>query len=309
MSKRSEKKKTTEKRGLVSRLIESFGERGQSMFVRSLLSLAVFVCAAGVIVYVLRQLEVYVEARGPEDPDVRLTLRGVPKAYRGRPAQEILADAREVASVGWADDRLVEDIGVNISKVGWIKRVRRVEKLFDGRVLIDCDYRTPAALVEHDTKYYLVDGEGVRLPGQYVNDPRYRLIAGVAVAPPETGQPWEGQDLQAGLALLDRLAGEPFWDQISAVSVHNFRGRTDPRGVQIELVTTSPGPGRVAGRIRWGSALGDEIEEPTPEEKVATLRANYARYRRIDCNQMWIDVSTRGGSYLYPDSTSAMKAQ
>jgi len=134
---------------------------------------------------------------------------------------------------------------------------------------------------------------------------RYRLITGVRADAPEPGQPWEGRDLRAGIEMLTLLRDEPFWKQISAVSVRNFQGRSDPRGPHIEIVTTSPGPGRIAGRIRWGSALGQEIEEPTPEEKLATLRANYHQYGRVDCNKLWIDVSTQRGSFLYPDTATA----
>ena len=306
MAKRSDKKKTSDQPKLLARAWESLGEAGRGKAMRLLLQMTAGICVVIGVVYVLGVLESFVEARTPVDPPLRLTLRGVPGAYRGRTAREILGEAEAAAAAGWSDDMLVERIGRRIADVGWIKEVKRIEKLYDGRVLIDCEYRIPMALVERAGEYYLVDREGVRLPGQYVNDPRYRLIAGVDAWAPEPGQPWEGEDLQAGLALLELLRNEPYWEQISAVSVHNFRGRADSRGPQIELVTIPAGPGRVAGRIRWGSALGEEIEEPTPEEKLATLRTNHTRYQRIDCNQMWIDVSAQRGGYLYPDSTSAM---
>jgi hypothetical protein len=303
---RSEKKKDSGKEnGSLkgrSTLVRLWRNRG----VRGLLHVTM---AAGVCVgvaYALGVLEAYVKAQGPIDPPVRLTLCDVPESYRGRAASEVLVEAQAGAQSGWGASGLVEEIGRRVSSVGWVKRVQRVEKLHDGRVLIRCDYRFPAAMVESGRKYYLVDEEGVRLPGEYVHDPKYRLVTGVAASAPAPGAVWPGEDVQAGLAMLNVLSKEAFWKQVAGVSVSNFRGRADSRASHIEVVTVAAGSGRVAGRIRWGSALGQEIEEPTVEEKLAILRANYGKYARIDCDQMWIDVSAKRGSYLYPDSTSAL---
>lgn len=255
-------------------------------------------------VYSLREMDAFVRSRPDYDKPIELVPVNVPEIYQKHRSEirEVLIEAQAAASVGWRDDQLVRQVGEALENVGWVKSVNRIEKQFDankGRLILDCEYRLPAALILHASKYYLVDDEGVRLPGQYRNDPTYPLVVGVKQSPPEPGISWPGEDIEDGLSLLALVKKEVYTKQITGVSVENHDGRLNPRKSHLEIITTAA-MGRPPGRIRWGRPLGQEIEEPTPEQKLATLQANYARYGRIDCNQMWIDVSVRDGTFLFP---------
>lgn len=200
----------------------------------------------------------------------------------------------------WTDDRLCGEMATRIAGVGWVSRVNFVRRTGGGRFEISCRYRIPAALVQHGDKFFLSDSEAVRLPGVYVHDPHvinsaWRLIDGVAKPAPQAGVSWEGEDVRAALALLSAVQDEPFGRQIVGVAVANFGGRRDPRVCHIELMTDQAG-----GRIRWGSALGSELEENGVLEKLALLRENYSKTGRVDARHTVIDVSTFPDRYTIP---------
>ncbi len=195
----------------------------------------------------------------------------------------------------WTDNRLCAEMSARIAAVGWVARVNHVRRTGGGRFQISCQYRLPAALVSQADKFYLVDGEAVRLPGVYVRNPAWRLIEGVARPVPQGSTSWEGEDIRAALALLDALRPEPFGRQVVGVAVGNFSGRRDPRACHLELITDQAG-----GRIRWGSAPGSEMEENEVRQKLALLRENFSKTGRIDARHPVIDISTFPDRFTIP---------
>ena len=195
----------------------------------------------------------------------------------------------------WTDDRLCGEMAARIAGNGWVSRVNFVRRTGGGRFEISCRYRIPAALVQQGDKFYLVDSEAVRLPGVYVAHPAWRLIDGVAKPAPQAGALWEGEDIRAALAVLSAVKDEPFGRQIIGVAVANFGARRDPRACHIELMTDQAG-----GRIRWGSALGSELEENGVQEKLALLRENYSKTGRVDARHAVIDISTFPDRFTIP---------
>ncbi|UCF32609.1 MAG: hypothetical protein JSV78_09780, partial [Phycisphaerales bacterium] len=193
------------------------------------------------------------------------------------------------------DDRLCREMAALAGTVGWVRDVVAVRRTHDARFEVKCTYRLPFALVQQAGEFILVDREGVRLPGTYLYDERMTLVQGVEGDIPEFGEAWEGEDLRAALQLIAIIEREPFANQVLAVLVGNYGGRCDKRKAHIELATD-----RAGGRIRWGSAPGEEIEENSVEQKLAILRANYQRSGRIDENHPVIDISTYPSRYTVP---------
>jgi len=195
------------------------------------------------------------------------------------------------------DDDLARRIGESLAANGWIERVRRVEKFADGRIELECAFRRPVAVVHQFPNYYLIDAAGVRLPGTYSGTGTLPLIQGVKAAAPPPGRIWQADDLTAGLQLAALLAGQPYAEQVTGVSVHNFAGREDPHQPHLRVFTAPDHLGTVGGVVLWGSAVGREIEEATPAEKLEILAANWKRTGRIDAGLSWIDVSIGRGQY------------
>jgi hypothetical protein len=194
---------------------------------------------------------------------------------------------------GWLEDGVCREMAHRLDKVGWVAEVNYVRRTSDARFEVSCRYRLPAAMVQQEEQFYLVDAAGVRLPGVYLYDPAWQLIQGVEASAPLAGAPWPGADLQAGLRILEAVQVEPFAHQITAALVSNFAGRVDPRLTHVKLATD-----RAGGRIRWGSAPGRELEENSVPQKLAILRENHRRTGRVDANYPVIDISTLPGRFL-----------
>ncbi len=195
----------------------------------------------------------------------------------------------------WTDPQLCELVVAELNRVAWVRKVESVRRIPPGRIEVRCEYRTPAAMVQDRGEFVLIDSERVRLPGRYPFSTAYPLIQGVAATPPEAGQQWDVPDLAAGLAIHERLGPEPFVDQVTAVRVHNYRGRENPHLGHIVLATD-----RAGGRIIWGSAPGEEIEENSTDQKLVILRRNHEQYGRIDAGRAVIDISTFPGQFTTP---------
>lgn len=203
------------------------------------------------------------------------------------------------------DEGLAHRVAESLSRpsIGWVKQVKRVIVRPDGRISILCDFREPAAYVAMGRTCYLVDSEGVRLPGEYAvedcESSRLLMIRGVAETQPDVGQPWIGDDLSSGLRLVSMLYQQPFRDQVASINVENFGGRVSPRQPHLVMATNRPG-----SRIWWGRPPNDENGiENTARQKLALLQQLYSEYGRIDINQPFIDVRTYPNSVSIPHSS------
>lgn len=192
------------------------------------------------------------------------------------------------------DGQLAERIGSALAspEIGWVKSVDRVRIEPTGVVAIKCQFRRPTAWVRHGKYCYLVDGEGVRLPGSYeVEDCRASallMIEGVAAAPPAVGLPWIGADLVSGLHLSALLVDKPFRHQIGSVIVSNYQGRRDRSRPHIELATDRKG-----SRIWWGRPPEEDFgTEITASQKLLLLETIYRQWGRIDMNRSYVNIMT-----------------
>ncbi len=199
------------------------------------------------------------------------------------------------------DGGLAQRVASSLSRpgIGWVRRVNRVVVRPDGRVSINCDFREPAAYVEAGkSTCYLVDSEGVRLPGKYAiedcESSSLLMIRGVQEPEPNVGQAWLGEDLSSGLRLVSLLYQQPFRDQVASINVENFGGRVSPRQPHLVMATNRPG-----SRIWWGLPPDDERGiENSARQKLALLQQLYSETGRIDINQPFVDIRT------YPNSVS-----
>lgn len=210
-----------------------------------------------------------------------------------------LVDLRESVNdllEAWMGDDVCELMAKRLERVGWISSIHFVRRSGTGTFQVSGRYRTPRALVTHDGAFWLVDDEGVRLPGVYQYEANWPLITGVAAVVPAIGEAWSGEDLQGGLAVVRAIETEPYRSQIVNISIENYGGRRDPWASHIVL-ETDLGSG---GMIRWGSAPGHELEENSASQKLAILRANYRETGRVDAQRPVIDIATLPDRYTVP---------
>ena len=224
-----------------------------------------------------------------------LTLVDLPPELADLTEQDLYAGVADLLEREWTDDQLCRDMAARLAEAGWVAEVHFVRRTAEARFEASCAYRLPYAMVQQEDEFLLVDEAGVRLPGVYRYDPAWQLVQGVAHPAPAPGTRWDGEDLQAGLAVIRALEPEPFAGQVTAVLVGNFGGRADPRSGHLELATD-----RAGGRIRWGSAPGQELEENLTGQKLAILRENHRRTGRVDAGHPVIDISTFSDRFTIP---------
>lgn len=241
------------------------------------------------------RMQLHVEQMLVERFTPTLSLIDLPPDLADLAEQDLRDGVADLLEGDWTDDQLCREMAANLARVGWVRKVHFVRRSAEGCFEASCRYRRPYAMVQQESEFLLVDRAGVRLPGVYRYDPGWQLVQGVAKSAPSPGMKWAGDDLQAGLAVIEAVEPEPFADQITAVLVGNYAGRADPRRGHLELATD-----RAGGRIRWGSAPGDELEENVVGQKLAILRENHRRTGRVDAGHPVIDVSTFPDRFTIP---------
>lgn len=243
------------------------------------------------IVWGLREMEQSFRQR---DPTVQCGIEWVdlPTWMTAAGGDQALADIAAAADLRPDDDihdpELCRRIATGLQASAWVGEVHRVTKRPDGVVRIAARYREPFAYVEHRGAVYRVDREGVRLPLpavyriDYIQDRFWNdwfRIVGVSGSVPDEGAPWPGEDLAAGLRLVQFLReatarGEvPFRSSLRAIDVANFGLRQNPDDGQLRIRTIHP-----RSYIRWGEPPGEEYEVESPaRRKLDMLRSVYAR--------------------------------
>jgi hypothetical protein len=275
--------------------------RMRRVMIHSSAALALVVILAAVLFFDRRYVEhKLVIARTPP----KVVLKDQPAWMSDFLADQIARVARPAGAHSAFDHQLLVDTTAVLRGNPWIREVKQVRRAFQNQpgdtIEIDCEYRAPVALVHWKDYYWLVDGDGVKLPeafgeqflsrimfgqNQKVN---IRVIEGVRQPPPESGARWTGEDLRAGLDLVKLLFGRPYAEEVQKVDVSNYARRLDPRGAQLVLVT------KYNTRVRWGQPITNNPEdffvEPTPAQKLKWMEAIVAEQNRIDANCAWVDL-------------------
>ena len=231
-------------------------------------------------------------------------------------AQQVANSIRPAGLHSAMDHQVLRDVADVCAANPWVKSVRQVRRVFNkapgDAIEIDCDYRTPMALVHCGDQLVLIDEEGHKLPERYpaAHPPRImldaqghmniRIIDGVHALPPYLdGQKWTGDDLRAGIHLAKLLHGKTYTEEIHRINVSNFAGRRNPRDPQITLVT------KHKTEIRWGAPLDVTVQvEKSPAEKLQRIASLHQRYGRIDGGYSWLDI--RLDKVLYPQGESPL---
>jgi len=234
-----------------------------------------FLCMVGVVtgaVYGLEQLKRYVYSLPAYHPSViRVKLLDPPDwVEREQWGPRILSAVEVPPEDAWMDEQLPMQVARQLTESGWVRQVAHVTRQMDGTIEVACTYRRPIAMLSTHAGYVPVDADGFRLPEVYEQvgaESGWLRIRGVKTATPKVNTAFQGEDAVAAIRLAS-LIFDQGWEissKISAIDVANFRGRQNRRESHIRLWTP-------AGQlIEWGSAIGEEIEEPTAAEKLANI--------------------------------------
>jgi hypothetical protein len=281
----------------------------RGLILKGLLNTALVLAVVCAVVVAISSAKQYVEIRvtySAEPP--RVVIKDRPAWMSDFLAEQIAEAARPPGGHSSLDGKLLRDVHLmlqeNARTSAWIRDLRQLTLTYGQRpgdtLVLDCEFRTPSALVAYQGHYYLVDAEGVVLPDAYgaaqVERIMYgrdgqvniRVIEGVlSERPLWPGEIWDGADLAAGLDMVKALHGQGFAEEIVRVDVSNFGGRHAPRDSHIVLLT------RQNTQIRWGRPVrSEDLAEVHSTEKLRRLERIHSRFGRVDAGQAWVDIRT-----------------
>jgi len=172
-------------------------------------------------------------------------------------------------------------VAATLEGSGWYADVAQVRRRADGTVEVLGTLVEPFAVVREGGADHLVDPAGRLLPRSFAPGEALGFIGitgGRSPRPEDYRTPWEGQEIAAGLALLERLSREPsartWLGQVAEIDVSRwFYDRT--------LVLRTD----IGAEIEWGSLPGRERPlEPGMDRKLAFLKKAVDTTSRIDCH-------------------------
>lgn len=276
---------------------------------RPLFPLFVIVGLIAVAVYGLERVKLHVLAQPEFHAAVKVALADPPEwVVREQWSPHILASIQPTVGELPNDERLVGRVADSLGNSGWVRRVRSVTRRMDGTVLVACDYRRPIAMLctkmNNRETYVPVDREGYRLPGTFEQlEPDsgwsgWLRLVGIRTPAPKVNTQFEGEDARAAIQLAATIAdrGGIVASKISVIDVSNLLHPRDRRKSPIVLWRADS-----LYRIRWGSAIGHEIEEPSAEQKLASI----ALMLRNGGPQAEVDVSTFADAVIVPAAVTS----
>ncbi|MFW6132773.1 MAG: hypothetical protein ACOC8F_02665 [Planctomycetota bacterium] len=308
------KSQTSSGKGRFARLGEALAARGGAIGRGTLAAACVLVPLIGGALGLSSARRYVVEhrARGHVRPRVRLVdaPSWLPPTLRRR----IVADVSPPTGADLRDPQLAERVYRRAGANPWLSDVRRVRKCRTddpsrGVVEVSATYRAPAARVLSDDgrRFAYVSRDAHRLPDTVplwrarvpvdggtrtayftgrahipagATDAarvHYFALRGIEATPPAPGEPWTGEDVEAGLRIVELLRDRPYRAQIAEIDVRNVRWRVTRSEPQIRLLA----------RDRWGRRTeivfgrfphpdGDWVV--TPHEKMTKLDAYAGRH-------------------------------
>lgn len=194
-------------------------------------------------------------------------------------AEAIRAGGLAGASI--LDPKLTEKVQHAFAVHTWVASVKRVTKHHPARVVVELEYRRPAAMVEvmqgNQSGLLPVDAYGVLLPPEdfSMNQVRHYLRIVVGGTPPEgpVGTPWGDARVEAAASIA--VALEPCWQklQLYRVALATSAAGEVTSTPSFDLLT------RDGRKIIWGHAPGQEASgEASASEKLAQLADFYEQH-------------------------------
>jgi|GEM_PF-3002299 len=205
----------------------------------------------------------------------KLDLVSKPAWVKGVIERQLKAIPQTVGNISLLDSQASSKIAAALAANPWVKEVKSVVRDFPNRIRAEVKLRDPAAFVLRDGKFYVVDGEGIRLPGEYSSTGETGLnllmVVYVRSAPPAAGKVWDDPAVAEGTKVARVLKAH--WDvakaaRIVAIDTSNIGGRRTPRESEITLITAD------RTLIYWGRGVDfPGATELSAERKIENLKA------------------------------------
>ena len=173
------------------------------------------------------------------------------------------------------DRETLSRVRTALDETGWFASIEQVQRSSDGALVVTGRFLAPTTIVVDRYGEAIVDARGRLLPAQCKLDPAahvIRLVNPRRHRPVRARRAWEGDDVHAGLAVLDRIITRDWAVQIDAIDLSQWH-----RDGRLILNTDRD------SRIIWGSAPGAETTlEALADRKLVRLDHLYRSSGRVD---------------------------
>jgi hypothetical protein len=273
------------KKNSKDRVRKRSGESGSSnLHPTGILKSFAVVCVVGAIVLGIVYWDRFIKKNTSASEDtVAMEIRAVP-AWVNEALKEKLSAVARADGIGLQlDDTVAGRVQRSIRELfPWLDGAT-VRTMHD-RLVVEGRWRKPVVFVKRGLDSFYVDRDLVVL--DFVEMPHLTItnVQGLAVTGegPALGQVWQRDDLAAAVELVELLGqwdrqktpDKPLLDEIAAVDVSNYDGRTNSRFPHIVLYTTDN------TEVIWGAEPGkwQRHLEADDAEKLAKLYAYYKEH-------------------------------
>jgi hypothetical protein len=218
-----------------------------------------------------------------------------PKTWLPKPQQEeVLAlahDALGSTRVGLSRSPL-ERVGDALAASGWFEGTPKVRRGDESTIIVEGEWRVPAAVVRKDDKDYLISWDAKPMPPVYDADEAksMRVITGPALGPPmnqdgtrDFASGWAGEDIAASLELLALMLDKPWAKQVAGIDASDYSAH----GL-LSLVTPEK------TRVVWGGRPSKPLMgEVSTAQKLAYLGQLMHDCKRIDAGHGVVYINNR----------------
>jgi hypothetical protein len=253
--------------------------------VRGLLKTLLFVCVLIAVLAGFAFLEGYVKKQSAGSQGTRTIEIAVdtPAWLSDEIKNRVYAAAAAEVNNGGDDENIAASVQRDIRQtVPWLNDAR--VQITHNSIRISGRWRKPIAVVTADKSKFFLDADLVVLDYVPLKDLSVVTVSGLEFAKktPTPGEVWQGEDLAAGLAVLNKIermdatvsAKKPLLREIDRIDVGNFDGRRNKREPHIVLYT------KTNTQIIWGAEIGAwqrHLESPD-DDKLAKLYTYYQQH-------------------------------
>jgi hypothetical protein len=181
-------------------------------------------------------------------------------------------------------------VGAALQQSGWFTGRPVVRRGAANSLIIDGQWRVPAAVVRRGGTDQLISWEGAPMPVTLpAGQARFPVIENPAMAAPtladgtlDCASAWAGEDMAASLELLQVLLRQPWGSQVAGVDASRF-------AIDKSLTLTTA----FGTRVVWGGRVSKPLlGEVSSSQKLAHLSGLFDKHRRIDAGFPMIYVNS-----------------
>jgi hypothetical protein len=168
-----------------------------------------------------------------------------------------------------------------LASTGWVNAAPEARWTDDGTIIIEANWRIPAAVVRRGERDYLIDFEANVLPLDYPHDQSNQfVIHNPALPHPGTGNNWDEPEIRDALNLLVELQKHNLHHQVVGIDL----GENREHGI-LQLLTDN------SARVVFGGGPGRSRPAEMPTSlKIERLISVLNSTGRIDAGAMILDV-------------------